>query len=152
MPALLNTPEPLEEKEECQVCLHGNLEQLSLLDHFSNYNRLKRVTAWMLRFIHNCSSRGEPKITSDTLATSELLTAEQHWLHRVQQLKFEKEIASLRKGTPFPRSSKLLPLHPILDDQGVLRVGGRMRNSKLRFEKCHYSTPRRPRTEQVNKL
>ena len=64
----------------------------------------------MLHFIYNCSSRGEPKITSATLATSELLTAEQHWLRRMQQLKFREEIVSLRKGAPLPHSSKLLSL------------------------------------------
>ena len=95
MPELLNAPEPSEEKEECQVCLHVDLELLLLLDHFSNYNWLKRVTAWMLHFIHNCSCSGEPTITSATLATSKLMTAEQHWLRTVQQLTFAKDIASL---------------------------------------------------------
>ena len=137
MPELLDTPELSEEKEECQVYWRADCEQQPLLDRFSNYNWLRRVTAWMLHFVHNCSSRAGCRITSANQATNQLLTEEQHWLRRVQQLKFGEEIVTLRKGNPLPRSIKLLPLHSILDNQGVLRVDGRMHYSRLQFDRLH---------------
>ena len=91
----------------------------------------------MLCFIHNSSCRVSPEITTVTLATDELLKAEQHWVRRVQQLKFGEEIATLSKGNPLSHSSKLLPLHPILDEQGLLRVDGRVRHSEPWFGTCH---------------
>lgn len=43
----------------------------------------------------------------------------------------------LVKNKPLDPVSKLLALSPFLSDDGLLRVGGRLGNSNLRFEACH---------------
>ena len=44
---------------------------------------------------------------------------------------FYREISALEKGTFFPRSSIILRLTSFLDQNGLLRVGGRLQNSSL---------------------
>lgn len=49
----------------------------------------------------------------------------------VQRDYFSKEIAVLRDELPLSRSSTIFDLSPYLDDDGLFRVGGRIRESKL---------------------
>ena len=54
-PTLVQIPEPVEEKE---ICLHASAEvhpTLPILEWFSEFTRLKRVTAWVFRFVENCT-------------------------------------------------------------------------------------------------
>ena len=48
-----------------------------------------------------------------------------------------KEIVLLRSGLPLPKQSNLLILSPYLDDLGLLRVGGRLRNAGLNIEQTN---------------
>ncbi|GFT47635.1 uncharacterized protein TNCV_2346271 [Trichonephila clavipes] len=52
------------------------------------------------------------------------LTESDFWKH-VNSENNPADILSREKGIPLPNSGKLLNLHPILDDSGLLRVGGR---------------------------
>ena len=48
-----------EKGESCamQTCLEAENGSLVPLDHYSSFTRLKRITAWMLRFITHCHTR-----------------------------------------------------------------------------------------------
>ena len=48
-----------------------------------------------------------------------------------------EEIQSIKNGHTLPKSSCLLPLNPILDHSGVLRVGGRIQNAPLCYSVRH---------------
>jgi len=50
--------------------------------NFSSWNRLIRVTAWILRFRHNITSKDKNK---GCLTVDELLAAEEQWWKIVQQ-------------------------------------------------------------------
>ena len=50
-------PIPEEEREISLMTLTLPLESLISFDRFSSFTRLKRVTAWILRFILNCQAR-----------------------------------------------------------------------------------------------
>ena len=107
-------------------------------DHYSSFIRLKRVTAWVLRFTHNCRTR---KISntqlSPNLTTAELQAAETYWLSIVQQDHFAEELNALKQSREIRDSSALLPLRPILDSSGLLRVGGQACNSTSPFSRQH---------------
>lgn len=49
----------------------------------------------------------------------------------------EDEIEALTRGQPVPRRSALHNLTPFLDDEGVLRVGGRIKHSLLSYDERH---------------
>ncbi|GFW67797.1 DUF5641 domain-containing protein [Trichonephila clavipes] len=49
----------------------------------------------------------------------------------------EEEIQSIKKQISLPPKSPLRSLHPFLDEHGLVRVGGRLQNSQLRFDSRH---------------
>lgn len=54
-------------------------------------------------------------------------------IREVQRDFYPKEIQNLRKADRVPRGSGVAPLSPFLDDDGVLRVGGRLNQSELKL-------------------
>ncbi|XP_029160341.1 uncharacterized protein LOC114932346 [Nylanderia fulva] len=105
-----------------------------ILLRFSALHRLLRVTAWCRRWL-NVASRevtlGRP------LHPDELDAALLQWLRIVQALHFPDEIAAATAGRPGPPRSSLIKLSPFLDDQGVLRVGGRLKHALLPYDEKH---------------
>ena len=71
----------------------------------------------------------------------------------LQRSAFKNEIASLSHKEQKPKLAKqcpLLRLDPFIDDQGLIRVGGRLENSTLPFDVKHQIIL--PRCSQVMKL
>jgi len=133
-------PNSLEE-EGSEICLHVTIvarQHIIALDRYSSFTRLKRVTAWALRFFYNCRARKRsiPRITS-SVTVKELSEAETHWLRVAQESCFANDVGALKKDQEIANSSRLLPLHPFLDSSGVLRVGGREEHSKLQYQSQH---------------
>lgn len=62
---------------------------------------------------------------------------ERYLVRFTQESQFADEIAYLKAGKGLPRGSSLLSLHPYVDSDGVLRVGGRRCNSKLSYSRMH---------------
>ena len=117
------------------------MEPVIPLNRFSSFSKLIRVTAWIIRFIFNC--RAHCKTTTVTarsshcLSLAELKSAERNWISSIQKETFSQEIKSLRSGKHVMRSSPLKLLNPFLDDQGLLRVGGRERHSMRSYDVKH---------------
>ena len=107
-------------------------------NRFSDFTHLKRVTAWILRFIDNLRATVSQRRLSSHLAVSELRSAEEYWLTIAQKESFTKEIDALKKERPLPKTSKLLPFRPTWDkERSVVRVGGRISNSTLSYSQLH---------------
>ena len=100
----------------------------------SSFSHLKRVTAWVLRFVLAC--RRKQQATSH-LTVEELASAERYWLSMMQQEKFSREIRELKSEKAVASTSPLLTLRPFLDSQGLLRVGGRRQLSKVSPSQIH---------------
>ncbi|KRY13811.1 hypothetical protein T12_6961 [Trichinella patagoniensis] len=83
---------------------------------YSSLTKLFNVTAYVFRFITNC------KVTPEERKTTPLDNEE-----------FSEELESLKQERKLPKSSRLWPLNPYIDDNGVLRVSGRVRHSDLPF-------------------
>lgn len=92
-------------------------------------------------FIHNCKERARSEThrgfkTGPT--TVEELNEVLACLIKQHQLMFsKKEIDLLRENRGLPSKSKLKSLAPILDTNGLLRVGGRLKNSLLAMDEKH---------------
>ena len=95
---------------------------------FSSWTRMVRVTAYVIRFITNC--RSKIRITG-ALSPEETRKAEVYFIKLAQIEDFPEEIASLKAGRKLPSTSKLLPLNPCLDEDGLVRC-----NSRLQFAEC----------------
>ena len=131
---------PEEEREVSFVTTVQTKRPVIPLDRYSNFTRLQRVTAWILRFVHNCrasSGRTVEPNNSPFLTMSELVDAERYWILLSQQEHFSTEIKSLKAKCLVPKDSCLLPFRPFLDQTSILRVGGRESNAKLSYSKMH---------------
>lgn len=56
-------------------------------------------------------------------------------LRRVQSKRFAREIQNLRTKGQVRHDSPLLILHPFLDDEGLIWVGGRLRNAQVSYSR-----------------
>ena len=122
----------------------------SVSDKFSNYSTwasLLRGMTFLLHIAWTYSGRfkkchGWHACPSSEL-TEERQAAKVNILRSVQRDIFADEIESLESGKPVPRGSPLRTLDPYLDEDGLIRVGGRLRRSKLpHLEKFPIVMPR----------
>ena len=108
-------------------------------------------TAWALKFLHNLKHK-PPKDSVDKhlpisrypnatpvpiLSGAERREAEVWLLKQAQIRLFSSEREAISKGKHLPKSSKLKALHPFLDENQLLRVGGRLANSSLSLSQQH---------------
>lgn len=62
--------------------------------------------------------------------------AEKFIIKTMQRESYKKEIQCLSKGIPIPKDSTLKTLGPIIDNSGILRIGGRLNQIQLsKYEK-----------------
>ena len=125
--------------EEKGVCLHVvvNSQPVIPLQQCSSFSRLRRLTAWIFRFTHNCRKHEKDRPNSLYLSSAELAASEVYWMSLTQRQAFHGEIESLTIGESLTKSSRLFSLHPFIDPAGLLRVGGRGRNSQTPFSVIH---------------
>lgn len=103
-------------------------------NRFSSLTRIKHVMSYCLRFTNNCQRSKEKLCGSLTLP--EIRQAELRLLKIAHQESFEDDIHHLSKEGHVKNSSKLLSLTPFLSE-GIIRVGGRLKNSIYPFDKKH---------------
>ncbi|XP_071648512.1 uncharacterized protein [Temnothorax longispinosus] len=107
-----------------------------LLNKYSSLSRIERILAWIVRFGFNVR-RNRDNRNLDFLTIDEIRRAHQLLIVAVQRVHFSEEMSSLLSGKQIRSSSKLLSLNPFVDERGLLRVGGRIQNSQVAFEKKH---------------
>ena len=98
-----------EERQICYLVLANPIDPIIPLDQYSSFNRLKCVTAWILRFIENCRNRLRREGLTIHLSVEELIKAENYWMSLVQKEYFALEISSLRKTQIFITQVHYLP-------------------------------------------
>lgn len=107
-----------------------------LLDDQSALTKIERIIAWSFRFIVNARS-----IQSDRefghLSTSEICKARRTLIKTIQKTHFAMELSNIETRGQINSNNKLLSLSPFLDEQGILRVGGRMQNVSIARDKKH---------------
>lgn len=81
--------------------------------------------------------RGRECLSSSTLTADEILRARTFWLKETQRTYFGGTLELCAQETALPRSHPLLKLAPFVDYEGILRVGGRLKNSSLDADTKH---------------
>ncbi|XP_058839042.1 uncharacterized protein LOC131694586 [Topomyia yanbarensis] len=103
---------------------------------FSSYSEMVRRTAIWLRLMKLLRTPKEDR-RSGFLTSIELREAECVLVRRVQLETFSKEWKSLSKGEPVPGQSSLRWYNPIIAEDRLIRLGGRLRHSKESEETKH---------------
>ncbi|GFV62820.1 integrase catalytic domain-containing protein [Trichonephila clavipes] len=83
------------------------------------------------RFVYNCKSKESKRI--GPLDLGELKKAEQLLLKLVQKEDFKVEMNGIQNSAMVPSNSRVKTLNPFIDNEGILRVGGRLRNSDINY-------------------
>ena len=96
---------------------------------FSSWKKLQRVSAYCLRFIHNCCHKVSQY--QGALSPTELNEATLLCVKHAQNDNFRKEKTDLLKKGLLSVKSSLLSLNPFLDGKQCLRVGRRLQNSRV---------------------
>ena len=117
-----------EKKDPVIVCSAGTISE-ALLHQYSTFNKLQRVMAWILRFVNNCKNTN--KIRNSNLSTKELNEALFGIIRIVQQVEFTGDWNNLNQNKALSNNSKILSLNPFMDENKLIRVGGRLKNSAL---------------------
>ncbi|XP_038120029.1 uncharacterized protein LOC119770026 [Culex quinquefasciatus] len=124
----LEVDEPAEElleKKKNVLIVSASPEPHPLIDRYGSYWKLLRITAYCVRFVRRCQRRKQPPRTP-FLTVGDLKEAKFALVRGVQQEPFAAEIKALANHRLVPTHSSLKLLNPFLDQQGILRVGGRL--------------------------
>nr|XP_022908382.1 uncharacterized protein LOC111419753 [Onthophagus taurus] len=124
-----------EVKRISMISLLCSDSRFDVLEKFSNLRTLIRVIAWCRRFVNKCNK--SIKVNAPSLTADEVTDAFDVVLKLIQWGDFRQEIECLTKYGTINKGSKILGLDPFLDRHGLLRVGGRLRNSRYTFDKRH---------------
>nr|XP_023025899.1 uncharacterized protein LOC111513909 [Leptinotarsa decemlineata] len=105
------------------------------LNKFSTLNKLKRVFAYIIRFVDNVKVENFRK--TGPLSPEELNNSIKKLTRLAQSEIFAVEINQLTSFGHVNNKSPLLNLNPFLDECGIIRVGGRLKHSNFDLNKKH---------------
>lgn len=110
-----------------------------LLTRRSNWFKLKKDVAWLRRYMMYLKRKCDESVMLGTgpLSVAELLSAEAAILRFVQQQSFPEEIDHLNANRKVPKGSKLYRLCPLITSDGIMCVGGRLRNASISVTAKH---------------
>ncbi|XP_022096435.1 uncharacterized protein LOC110982378 [Acanthaster planci] len=141
------------EGEANKLTLQGDTPHLgcACFSRFSSWPRLERAVGNLIRRIQTFkagrddtseTSRDEVQRVSSNLSSAQLQQAERAIFRAIQSESFSDEVRTLKKARTEPNStiSRKSPpsgLAPFLDDDGILRVGGRLKRGNFDLGVCH---------------
>ena len=106
-----------------------NIDTLINISHYGVLSRLLRVTAHLYRFVNNCKKQ-QGRLTGP-LTPSELHPALVIWVKQCQEEVYFNEITSLTPSLPTRRLPLTRQLRLFLDEDHLLRCGGRIHNAPI---------------------
>ena len=107
---------------------------------YSQFSKLLRMTAYVIRFIYNLRQNKlkKPLRCAEVPTAEEIKEAKLYWLLLVQAEYYSEELARLKTKEPIKLTSKILQLTPYLEEEsGLLRMKGRIENSQLTEDEKH---------------
>lgn len=120
---------------------------LERLEYYSSWNAAKRAIANCLFFKqllknrvlrkHSTTPSESVETTTRTITVEDLQQAENEIIRLVQDANFVKDIDKLKRNIAISNESPLYRLDPFLDENGIVRVGGRNQQSLDTFEVKH---------------
>lgn len=130
-------PSPLQlQPDDPEV--RPNLKTLATaLERTTNLGTSRFITKFHLTRVDQESQPTEQQPPSNSTTIEVIKKAENQILKIVQQEVFKEEIRCLKNGEPVAKSSPLIKLSPILDENTVLRVGGRLDRANITNEERH---------------
>ncbi|XP_055922810.1 uncharacterized protein LOC129953594 [Eupeodes corollae] len=132
----------LEQRLSPHQVLQTSVKNFDVIDQIisktSSWFRMQRILAYVIRFIFNYLSKNSKRQRRTSyLTVKEIHIAKTTIIKSVQLTSFSEDIRTLIVKKELPLKSKLLKYAPFLDNKGLLRVGGRIKNSYISFNIKH---------------
>ncbi|XP_074026910.1 uncharacterized protein [Leptinotarsa decemlineata] len=105
-----------------------------ILNRFSSLDKIKGILAYAKRFIYNLKNPLK-KVVGHSFSEVELQEVLVVLVNFTQSSVFANEISQLKTNKPLPKYMR--KLSAFIDEHGSLRVGGRLNNSLLNYDKKH---------------
>ena len=94
--------------------------------NYSSFNKLMRVVSW-----------ANVKTTKSTYLLPKELDEAKLVISHIAQSQFVEEIDCLKNRKPVSNKSRLVSLKPFIDDNGIIGVGGRLKNANIPYNAKH---------------
>lgn len=145
-PGHLSVSDLPEVRSQTHLTHKHTIDNNSFIYKYSNFNKLTRIVAYILRFIHHCKHKQSNNINTKTcqqvcigdvmpLSTSELNSARYQLAKIVQLDFFFEEYQLLLHNKQLPASHRLNSLNPFIEDNHLIRVGGRLAQSPFNYDR-----------------
>lgn len=123
---------------EITASYHSSTYEWDIFDKYSNLLNLVRIVARCLRFINRIKLCRE-LVMHNYLTAKELDIANEILIKSIQQTAFSSELQELKErgSVGLGNNSRILCLNPFLDKENIIRVGERLRNSRLNYMARH---------------
>lgn len=106
----------------------------SFLPRSSTFYKLKKTMSYVLRFVNNCRKNRKEK---GQVSVREMRYASIMIVKIIQNESFSDEKKCLKNKQNINKKSKLIKLNVFIDDEEMIRVGGRLKNSNIPFDAKH---------------
>lgn len=131
--AIYKTEEEVKEKKEVNVATKQEPSIItSLLNKHNSISKIFRILALVMKF-----TTYKRKAKKHYLSLSDISKAKNKIIKHIQQEEFAREINDLKQEGKLSSKSKLLKLNPYLDENDILRVGGRLKKAHISQEMQH---------------
>ena len=137
--------------EDREIRPEVNTLDTSVLQPSLGSHRFERFSSWqhlvraVENLIHICSSFKQKSdsdckgwhLCKDAKDISNKIQAEQLVIRSVQSEVYQEEMFSLQQSKQVSKKSSLLKLNPVIDEHGLLRIGGRLSRAQIPTNEKH---------------
>ena len=120
----------------------SSLNIINALEKTSSWEKTKRIImAVIMKYketLLNLAEERKENTDGPTVDMNLLLKGETAVIKLCQRRGFQKKISTLEKGRAISSQSSIFKLDPFLDNDGVLRVGGRIIKANLDYHLQHH--------------
>eukprot|EP00112_Aurelia_sp_Birch-Aquarium-sp1_P003428 Seg1383.4 transcript_id=Seg1383.4/GoldUCD/mRNA.D3Y31 product="hypothetical protein" protein_id=Seg1383.4/GoldUCD/D3Y31 len=134
-----HTAVAIEQRKVVQVVEVAAQNEVLDIESFSSLKKLRNVTAYVRRPFRQWKQRkcGGENVAQETIGVEEIQEAEE-WLIKQEQKKYyQRELQDLSNKKPLSKKSSIYNLNPFIDEEGLIRVGGRLRRASLEYASRH---------------
>ncbi|XP_045534341.1 uncharacterized protein LOC123721079 [Papilio machaon] len=107
---------------------------ISQLENFDNLSELLNTIVYCKRFLN---LKKHIKANAKEITVKEIEEALKFCIRKAQEEEFHADISKLKNKKQVSKKSKLKSLSPFLDEENILRVGGRLRHADLDQNRKH---------------
>nr|XP_034828792.1 uncharacterized protein LOC117986080 [Maniola hyperantus] len=104
---------------------------------YSSLGKMLRVISYCRRFLNYNLPKNERETLPNYITVNELEKTLQMCIKQVQNLEFGDELKKLNTKGHLTKGSLLYTLHPFCDQNGIVRVGGRIEHASASFDERH---------------